>query len=323
MIELEENKEKRLNYTLWVEKYRPSRIQDIVLPASIKKFFSEIVKEKEVPNLLFYSSSPGVGKTTVAKAIAKEVDTDFIYINTSLENGIDVLRSRIEKFATSMSFSGGRKIVILDEFDGASINLQQALRATIEEFHQSCRFIFTCNYITKIIEPLKSRCQMIDFNMMEKDFQDEMKPLIFNRLCGILKNEKFKDKPIIYDEVTIQKIVETYYPDIRKMLNVLQQYTKQNGNVDSSIFDYEKIDIELYQLILNKKLTAARKFIIERNYNFDEMFRSLFDNFVPMLDKTKQAQAILLIAEYMYRNSTVIDKEINFTALLLEIIGLL
>lgn len=323
MIELEENKEKRLNNFLWVEKYRPNKIKDIILPVSFKKFFTEIINDKEIPNLLFFSSSPGCGKTTVAKAIAKELGTDYIYINTSLENGIDVLRSRIEKFATSISFSGKKKIVILDEFDGASINLQQALRATIEEFHHTCRFIFTCNFITKIIEPLKSRCQMFDFNLMEKELQDEMKPLIFKRLCGILKNEKVKDKPIIFDENTVKKIVDTFYPDIRRMINLLQQYTKQNGIVDNAIFNYEKIDSELYQLILNKKLTAVRKYIIERNYNYSELYRAMFDNLVPLLDKDKQAQAILYIAEYMYRDSFVIDKEINLTACILEIMGLL
>lgn len=322
MLEMEENKEKRLNYTLWIEKYRPTKIQDVILPISLKKFFTELVKEKEIPNLLFYSSSPGVGKTTVAKALAKEIDTDYIYINTSLENGIDLIRSRIEKFATSMSFSGNKKIVILDEFDGATPQLQAALRATIEEFHQTCRFIFTCNYITKIIEPLKSRCQMIDFNLMDKTVQDEMKPLILRRLCGILKVEKVQGKPIIFDEATVKKIVDIFYPDIRRMTSLLAHYTKKNGIVNEDIFNYEKIDTELYQLILNKKLTAARKFITERSYNYDEMFRAMFDNLVPMLDKTKQAQAILLIAEYMYRNNFVIDKEINFTALLLEIIGL-
>jgi len=323
MLELEPNNEKRMNYTLWVEKYRPVRIKDIILPAELKKFFLELVKQDEVPNLLFYSSSPGVGKTTVGKALAKEIDTDFIYINTSVENGIDVLRDRIEKFATSMSFTGKKKIVFLDEFDGASFNLQQALRATIEEFHQNCRFIFAVNYITKIIEPLKSRCQVIDFNLKEKRFETEMKPQIAKRLCGILKNEKFKDKPIEFDVETIKKIVSTFYPDIRKMLNILQQYTKQNGIVDNTIFDHEKIDTELYQLILNKKLTSARKYIIERNYNYDELYRAMFDNLVPMLEKNRQAQAILIIANYMDQSSHSIDKEITLTACILEIIGIL
>ena len=323
MIEMVENKEKRLSYTLWVEKYRPTRIQDVILPNAFRKFFSEIVAEKEVPNLLFYSSSPGVGKTTVAKAIAKEIDTDYIYINTSLENGIDVIRSRIEKFATSVSFSGQKKIVILDEFDGATINLQQALRATIEEFHQTCRFIFTCNYITKIIEPLKSRCQMFDFNLMEKEVQIEMRPKIVKRLCDILKHEKVKGVAIIYEEETVKKIVDTFYPDMRRMLNLLQQYTKQNGTVDSAIFDYEKVDDELYQLILNKKLTAARKFVIEKNYNFSELYRAMFDNLVPMLEKQQQSQAILIIADYMKWSTQVIDPEIHFTACILEIIGII
>jgi DNA polymerase III delta prime subunit len=305
---------KQLTYTLWVEKYRPNSVNGILLPNDVKEFFAKLVEEKEIPNLLLYSSSPGVGKSTIAKALVNDIKSDH--------RGIDVLRSRISKFATSYSMfgdnEGGKKICILDEFDGATPELQSAMRAFMEEFQDNCRFILTCNYITKIIEPLKSRCQLFDFNMMDASSQEQVKPQIVKRLVGILKNENIQFKPEI-----VGKIVDTFYPDIRKMVNLLQQYSKKNGIIDSGIFNVEKVDTEFYEMILSKKLTAARTYLIERNYNYDELFRNLYDDLVPMLDKSAQAQAILLIAEYMYRNAFVIDKEINCTACLLEIIGLL
>ena len=316
------SKKKRLSYTLWVEKYRPEKVSQILLPKNVKDFFLKLVEEKEIPNLLLYSSSPGVGKTTMAKALVNDIKSDYIYINMSLESGIDTLRSRISKFATSYSMfgenEGGKKICILDEFDGSTPALQAAMRGFMEEFQDSCRFILTCNYVTKIIDPLKSRCQQIDFNMMDLKSQEECKPMVVQRLTGILKNEKVECKP-----ETVKKIVDTFYPDVRRMINLLQQYSKKSGMIDSGIFDVEKVDNEFYEMIMNKKLTDARKYVIERNYNFDEMYRNLFDNLVPLLAKPKQAQVILIIAEMMYKNSFVVDKEINFTACLIEIMSVI
>jgi replication factor C small subunit len=312
------NKSKRLNYTVWIEKYRPTTVGETLLPSSVRKYFDKLIKEKDIPSMLFYSNSPGVGKTTVAKALCDEIEADYIYINISKDNGIDTLRSTIDRFASSISMSGGKKVAILDEFDGATLALQKALRASIEEFHEVCRFILTCNYHTQIISPIKSRCQEVDFNFMTKEAQAEMKPKIANRLCGILKFEK-----IDFDQEVVKELVDDLYPDIRKMLGLLQQYSKQTGLIDKGIFDYETVDEELYTLILNKKLTAARKFILEKSYDYDELYRAMFDNLVPRLEKDKQAQAILLIAEYMHRSAFAIDKEINFTACMLEIIGIL
>jgi replication factor C small subunit len=305
------------SFYLWVEKFRPDTIDDILLPKKIKTFFRQLVKEKEIPNLLLYSSSPGVGKTTVAKALCHELNSDYLYINAS-KTGIDVLRTDVEKYAKVKSLSGGKKIVILDEFDGATAALQNALRADIEEYHKSTRFIFTANHITKIIEPLKSRCQLVDFNFTEKVQQEEMMPQIIKRLGAILKLEK-----ITFNEDTVAKIVKSFYPDVRKMLGLLQQYSKQNGNIDNDIFNYESIDEEFYQYILNRQLTKARTYLIERNYNYTELFRLLYDNLIPKLPKEKQPQAILYISEYMYRDAFVVDKEINATACILEIIGIL
>lgn len=312
---------KQLSYSLFVEKYRPETVNQVILPNKIKKFFLKLVAEKEIPNLFLFSSAPGTGKTTIAKALVNDIKVDSIYINISLDRGIDTLRNRISKFASSYSMfgdnEGGKKICILDEFDGSTPELQSALRAFMEEFQDSCRFIICCNYATKVIEPLKSRCQLVDFNMTSKDIQDELKPIIVKRLCGLLKFEK-----IDFEVETVSKIVETFYPDMRRMINLLQQYSKNNGIIDSGIFNVEKIDTEFYDLILNRKLTAARKYLIERNYNYSEMYRNLFDNFVPMLDKSKQAQSIIILAEYMHRDSSVLDKELNFTACMLELMGI-
>lgn len=322
MAESEEHKKKRNSYTIWTEKYRPCSISNVVLTKDFKKYFGKMVQDKEIPNLIFYSTSPGTAKTTIAKALALDIDADYVYINTSLENGIDVVRSRIEKFALSYS-EKGKKIVILDEFDGSSRQLQDALRATTEAVQNSCRFIFTCNSITKIIEPLQSRCQLVNFNLNDKNIRNELQPLILKRIIGIIKNEKIKDSPIVFDETIVAKLVESMYPDMRKMLNLLQQYSAINGIIDEGVFTYNSIDLELYELIVNKKLTAARKFIMDNSYNYDDLYRGLFINLIPMIDKAKQAESIIIIAEYLYRNATIIDKEINFTACMLEIMSTL
>jgi len=310
--------DKKLSKYLWCEKFRPASIKDVLLSSSMKRFFKKIVKDEQVPNLLFYSTSPGTGKTTVAKALCKDIGVDYLYINTSSETGIDILRTKIQKYACVKTLDGKNKVAILDEFDGSTPNLQNGLRAAIEEFHKSCRFIFAVNYATKIIEPLKSRCQVVDFNLTDKKTKDEMIPKITKRLIGILKNENVE-----YNTETLDKLVNTFYPDMRKMIQLLQQYYNTNGIIDNEIFTYERIDEEFFTYILNKDLTNARKYLIERNSNPVEVYRSLFDNFIPRLEKDIQGQAILLIAEYLYRHAFSVDPEINITACLLEIIGLL
>ncbi|MFW6219548.1 MAG: AAA family ATPase [bacterium] len=317
-MSINENNNKKLNYTLWVEKYRPSTIEDVILPKSYKTFFSKIIIEKDLPNLLLYASSPGNGKTSTSKALVSDLDMDYLYINTSSESGIDTLRDKISKFASTMSFDGKKKAIILDEFDGASVNLQQGLRAAIEEFHDTCRFILTCNYITKIIEPLKSRCQMLDFNFSDTNMSKTMMPKIGKRILEILDNEKIE-----YDKSTIVKIVKTFYPDMRKMLGLLQQYSKQTGIINNDIFNYQRIDNELFELILNKKMRKAREFVIQKNYNYSELYRALYDNVIPQMKQESQGEAYITIAEYMYRDSFVIDKEINFFACLIELARIL
>lgn len=328
MIEMEKV-DKEFISTIWVEKYRPKKIDGIILPRKLKTFFSKLIKDKDVPNLLFYSSSPGVGKTTVARVLADQSGADSIYINTSKENGIDTLRTKIDNFATCVSLTGNIKVVILDEFDGATNSLQQAMRASIEEFHKTCRFIFTCNYISKIIEPIQSRCQVVDFNFMSKESSEQMKPMIVNRLKLILSK---KGENVSFEENVIEKLVEIYYPDMRKMIGLLQQYSKQTiseiypkGNIDSGIFNCELISDELIDLIMNKKFHKAREHIISMNYNYSELYRFLYDSFVPKIEPPqKRSQAIPIISEFMWRQSQgVLDPEINFAHCLIDLIGIL
>lgn len=308
--------QKQLSHYLWVEKYRPLSVDDMILPKSYKEFFLNIIKDGQIPNLLLYSSTPGSGKTTIAKAICYDLDATYRYINISSQGGIDTLRNDIQKFASMKSFDGKPKIVICDEADGASPQFQAAMRATIEEFSRSCRFIFTCNFITKIIPAIKSRCQVFDFNMTENSIAEEIKPEIISRLSGILDFEEIQ-----YKQETINKIVESYFPDIRNMISLCQKYSKMNKCIDENIFTFDSVDDEFYNFILEKKFRKSREYLIQKNYNYSELFRELFDNLIPKLDSSKQGQVILIIGEYMHRHATAIDPEINAACCLYEIMA--
>ena len=307
---------KKMASYLWTELFRPQSVSDIILPTAYKRTFNKYVKEKEIPHLLLYSSSPGVGKTTLAKALCKDIGANKLYINASAKGGIDTLRDTIAKFATSKSLNRKTKIVILDEFDGATHNLQAGLRAFTEQYHKVCRFIFTCNYKTKIIPALQDRCQMYDMNFADKKMKDDMIPKILKRIIGMLKFQKVE-----YDEKVLQKLIETSYPSIRRVVQLCQQYSAINGNIDANIFNYEKIDEEFYNYVLNKQFNKARKYMLDKSYNYDEMFTNLYKEYVPMLPAREQPHTIITIAEYMYRNAFAVDKEINFSALLLELMG--
>lgn len=311
------SKKKAAKY-LWVEKFRPESVDEAVLPMKFKRFFKSIVSQGEIPNLLLYSSTPGAGKTTIAKALCNEIDADYIYINISSESGIDTLRSTIREFASTKSFNKRPKVVIMDEADGATPQLQAGLRAFIEEFHSHCRFILTCNYISKIIQPLREgRVQEFDFNMSDSKTASELKPKIAKRLQQICK---FENLPA--EESAITKLVEMNYPNMRKMISTLQKSSQMFGSFDDQIFNSTKVDTELYDLILNKKFTAAREFVIKSSYNIDELYPNLYREFVPLIEsKGTQAKVILILAEYQHMHSTAIDAELNLAACLLEIIG--
>lgn len=311
---------KQLSYTLFTEKFRPQKIDAILLPKKYKNFFQSVVKDKEVPNLLLYSSYPGSGKTTTAKAICKELDADYIYINVSKDSGVDVLRSDISKFATGKSLSGKKKIVILDELDGGSLNIQKALRGFIEEFQNKCRFIATCNYHSKIIEPLRSRFQEFDYNMNTQEIRKEMIPKVISYCYNILKLES-----ITFDEQAISSLVEEKYPDIRKVYNILQQYSKMNSkHIDKNVLNFKVSDEKLYEYILQKKLSSARQHVLDTGLDLEGIYSDLYNNFLDKIDdKTKQAQIILILASYQTNSVNVFDKELNFAACMVEIMGVL
>jgi len=303
---------------IWPIKYRPQNIAGMILPAPLRNYFNKIIETKNVPNLLLYSASPGPGKTSVAKALCSDLKISFTYVNTSMERNLDVLRTDIERFATTMSVEGGLKVAILDEFDGASGILQKALRALIEDVSGACRFILTCNNLSKIHDAIKSRCELIDFNFQDDKVKLDMKRQINKRLTGILKYEN-----VPYNSNVISGLVDTHYPDIRYMIKLLQQYSVMNGNINDDIFTFKKAEEQLFKLMCDKKITLARQFIMDKGYNYDELYRSLYDGFVPKLStKQKQGQAILLIDEYMRGSAISFDKEITFTACMLRLIEL-
>jgi len=309
------NKKELIN-SVWVEKFRPKTMKDIILPISYKRFFNKIIKEQKLPNLILHSTSAGTGKSSLAKVICNEMEVDYLYINAS-RSGIDVLRTDIEKFAHTKSlFSQRNKVVILDEFCGTTPQLQLALKADIERF-TFCRFIITANHVAKIVEPLRSRCQEFNFNMMEKSVIEDMKPKVLKRLKNVLKFEKVE-----FDEETVGKIVDKFYPDIRKMIQVVQQYSNMYQTIDANIFNFELLDDEFYQFLLKSELTKARKHLIERNYDYSELYSNLYRVYVPMLDKSIQGEAIIEISQYMYQHSFCVDPEINSVALLLKLISL-
>jgi DNA polymerase III delta prime subunit len=206
--------------------------------------------------------------------------------------------------------------IVTHNCDGATLSLQQGLRSSIEQFHKVCRFIFTCNYVSKIIEPLRSRCQEFDMNFTDENTKSEMIPLIKKRMIGILKK-----KNIDFVEETIDNLVLKYYPDMRKMIQICQQYSNVNNFIDNNIFDFAKIDSELYKYILEKKFVKARTYIIQKNYNFSELYTDLYKNFVPRLPPQKQPNVIIVLADYQFKHSQVVDQEINFSACLLEIMS--
>lgn len=310
---------KSLSYTLFTEKFRPETVNDVLVPNIYKKFFKKIVSENEVPNLLLYSSFPGSGKTSMAKALCEDIGADYLYINMSEDSGIDVVRNDARRFASGKSLNKKKKIIILDEIDGANPNSLKALRGFIEEFHNNCRFIATANYVNKIIPALRSRFQEFDFNMNVQDLRKEMIPKVVSRVCGLLTLEKIE-----FDKEAIALLVEDKYPDIRKVYNVLQQYSKMSGIIDKNILNYVSVDEKLYELVLEKQFTKARQYVLDNGYNFDDLYQDFYKNLVPKIsDKLIQCQAILVIGEWQFKSNFSQDKEIAFAAMLISLMGVL
>ena len=303
---------------LWVEKYRPTKINDCILPDELKKQFGIFVQDKEIPNLIL-SGGPGVGKTTVAKAMLDEIGATSMMINGSEESGIDVLRTKIKNFASTVSLEGtGRKYIILDEADYLNPqSTQPALRGFMEEFSNNCGFILTCNYKNRLIPPLHSRCSVIDFTM-PNDEKPRLAGSFFERVKSILEKENIK-----YDVKVVAELINKYFPDWRRVLNELQRYSA-SGQIDAGILvNISEVNInELMQALKAKEFTVVRKWIV---HNLDNdptrIFRLIYDNLYDNVDASTIPHAVIILAEYAYKSAFVADQEINMLACLTEVMG--
>ena len=302
---------------LWVEKYRPWNIDDCILPQETKKIFLDFVNNKEIPNLLLCGTS-GVGKTTVAKALCNELGADFVLINGSEERNIDTLRVKIKQFASTVSLTvdGGPKIVILDEADYLNPqSTQPALRGFIEEFSKNCRFIFTCNYKNRIIQPLHSRCSVIDFTIQATQ-KPQIATGIFQRILQILTDEKVE-----YNEKVVVEVVNKFFPDFRRMLNEIQKYSA-SGKIDSGILanlDDESLK-ELLNFIKEKEFSKMRKWVALNIHNDPQtIYRKIYDSFFTKFENTSVPQAIITLSDYTYKSAFVADQEVNMVACLTEL----
>jgi len=302
---------------IWVEKYRPKTIEECILPQRTKKTFQDFVKKGEIPNMLL-SGPPGIGKTTVAKALCHQLGADFYVINGSDEGRfLDTVRNNAKNFASTVSLTSDskHKVIIIDEADNTTSDVQLLLRASIEEFSGNCRFIFTCNYKNKIIEPLHSRCSVVDFSVSKKD-----KPTIaaqfFQRLNTILEEERIEA-----DKKVVAELINKHFPDWRRVLNECQRYSV-SGKIDSGIlaaFSDVSVD-ELTKNLKEKNFPSVRKWVVDNLDNDPTvLMRHVYDALYSTLKNTSVPAAVLIIARYSYQTAFVADQEINLLACLTEI----
>ena len=300
---------------LWVEKYRPKTIEECILPDRIKTLFQQISLEGRIPNMIL-SGGPGMGKTTVAKALCNEVGCDFLMINGSEESGIDVLRTKIRGYASTVSFDGKRKVVILDEADYLNPqSTQPALRSFIEEFEKHCSFIMTCNYINRIIEPLHSRCQTIDFRI-NKEEKLNVGSNFGKRLYTILDQEK-----VDYDKKVVAEVLMKHFPDYRRVLNELQKYSKY-GNINSGILSQvSELDLpELMKYMKDKKFNEVRKWVVNNLDNDPQkVYRKIYDIAEKYVQTSSIPQLVLILADSQYKSAFAADHELNLVACLVEV----
>jgi len=302
---------------LWVEKYRPQIVEDCILPDSIKDVFKGFVAQQEIPNLLL-SGTAGVGKTTIAKALCQEIGASYIVINGSDEGRfLDTVRNRVRQFATTISLTSGasHKVVIIDEADNTTNDVQLSLRTAVEEFHSNCRFIFTCNFINKIIEPLHSRCTVVDFRIKHEQ-ATQLQGEFFTRLKSILTHECVE-----YEDKVLAKLVKRYYPDWRRLINECQRYAA-TGSISSAILvDVADVNLDTLLTSLKKKeFTTVKNWVVQHLDNDPSMMmRKVYDSLYDVLKPASIPEAVLIIAKYMRDITVVPDQEVNLLACLTEI----
>ena len=303
-----------MEHLLWTEKYRPQSIEDCILPERLKKPFQEYVNQNNIPNLIL-SGGPGVGKTTVAKAMCNQIGCDFMVINGSDESGIDIFRTKIKNYASSMSLAGGRKVIIIDEADYLNPNsTQPALRNAIEEFAGNCSFIFTCNYKNRIIEPLHSRCAVIDFGLKNGE-KAKMASAFFKRVQSVLQSESVE-----FDDAVIAELVKKHFPDFRRVLNELQRYS-QFGKIDTGILS-QIGDVSITEIVKNikeKDFGSIRKWVASNEIDSNTLYRKLYDALYDTMKPQSIPQAVIILADYQYKAAFVADQEINTVACLTEL----
>ena len=305
------------NDFLWVEKYRPRKVADTILPHQLKDTFQKVVDEGTIPNMLF-SGSAGLGKTTIARAICNELDVDYIVINGSEEGNIDTLRGKIKQFASTVSLSGGYKVVILDEADYLNPqSTQPALRGFIEEFSNNCRFILTCNFKNRIIEPLHSRCGVYEFNTTKKDLAG-LAAQFMKRMKSILEEEG-----VSYEEMAVADLIMKFAPDWRRVINECQRYSL-TGFIDSGVTKNLTDDNydSLFKLLKEKDFKKMRTWVAN-NIDTDAaaIFRAVYDRAVAKVKPESLPQLILILADYQYKNSFVADHELNVVACMTEVMA--
>jgi DNA polymerase III delta prime subunit len=303
-----------MQHLLWTEAHRPKTIEECILPERLKTPFQEYVNSEKIPHLLL-SGGAGVGKTTVAKAMCNQIDADYIMINGSDESGIDVFRTKIKDFASSMSFTGGRKVIIIDEADYLNPNsTQPALRNAMEEFASNCSFIFTCNFKNRIIDPLHSRCAVVDFTL-KNDEKTKMAGQFFKRIQSILQSENVE-----YEDKVIAELIKKHFPDFRRILNELQRYS-QFGKIDVGILaQIGDVSIaEITRHLKNKDFGAIRKWVATADFDAATLYRKLYDSLYEVLQPQSIPQAVIILADYQYKQAFVADAEINTVACLTEL----
>ena len=300
---------------LWVEKYRPKTVDETILPADLKAVFQQFVDQKNIPNLIL-SGTAGVGKTTIARAMLEQLECDYIVINGSMNGNIDTLRNEILNFASSVSLSGGRKYVILDEADYLNANsTQPALRNFMEEFSRNCGFILTCNFKNRIIEPLHSRCSVVDFKISKKDMS-KLAVQFMKRVNFILNTESIK-----YESAVVAEVITKHFPDWRRVLNELQRYSA-TGTIDSGILaNMAETSIkDLLSLMKDKNFTEVRKWV-KNNVDSDVnmLYTTFYDTAYDYFSPEYIPALVVLIGKYQYQNAFAANSEINFAAFCSEI----
>jgi len=304
--------------TLWTERYRPAVIGDCVLPKHIKDVFKGYVERKEIPHLLL-SGGAGQGKTTIAKALCNELEYDYILVNLSNERGIDVLRTTIASYASSVSLSGDKKCVIMDEFDGATPILQSAFRAFMEQYSSHVRFILTCNFPNRIIAPIHSRCSVVDFHIDNND-KPALAKQMFDRAGAILINEGIE-----FDKRALGAVVTKHFPDYRRTLNELQRYASATGKIDADVVKFgssNSID-GLVDALKEKSFKNAKTWIVENigTMSPDTIYRAIYDQMGEVVQPASIPQLILILADYQYKGTTAPDPELNMAAMAIEIMS--